>query len=413
MKNITYKLFPVLISLLFVFPILKENFSSMITIVICLNTLLYKISARNYKSVNLKILWLTIPFWIILFRSVFSDNYTESINHISHSLFFLIIPITFSAIPKEFFKLEKINSYLFILKTVCFIIAIIYIVSFLVNVPSWQYEVVTQNVSVFRDYIYDKFKAFVIHPTYYTSMLIFCCAHSLERVLNKRKYYEITFLLMFLMITILLLARLNIILMLATFFYILLFRNKLSIIMKVGTFAISLCVVGTLIYFTPGIQERFSELYNSFNVKPKDVSYDSTNARKAIFDCSVSLSKENLLSGVGFENLQSQLNSCYESNYNSDFYKQHNYMTHNYYLYILCSSGVFGLLIYLIYLFNIVKIAIRKKDFLFNLFMLNVLIVCLIEDYLFRHYGLLYFNLLLMCFIQYSKSIPLESLEKK
>ncbi|MGG7037090.1 MAG: O-antigen ligase family protein, partial [Flavobacterium sp.] len=408
LKNITYKLFSLLISLLFIFPILKENISSGITIILCINTLLYTISIKNYKAISTEVLFLTIPFWIILSRSLFSNHFSDSINHISHSLFFLIIPLFFFLIPKEHFNLNKINHYLFILKSVCLLIAVIYIVSFLVSVPSWKYEIISQNISVFRDYIYSDFKYFVIHPTYYTSMLILCSAHSLEQFLNKKKYYEIIFVFVFLTITLLLLTRLNIVLLLITLFYILLFRNKLSGYKKLGFFTVVLSSMSILIYLTPGIKERFVELYSSFNIKPEAEAYDSTNTRKAIFDCSVSLSKENFITGVGFENLQSELNSCFRSNYDSDFYKKNNYMTHNYYFYIFISSGIIGLLFYLIYLFNIIKIALKNKSFLFNLFLLNTLIVCLIEDYLYRHYGLLYFNLMLVCFIQHSKTIKDE-----
>jgi O-antigen ligase len=235
-------------------------------------------------------------------------------------------------------------------------------------------------------------------------MLVFCTAHSLEAVLNKKKYYEIIYVIMFTIITILLLTRLNIVLLLLTVFYILLFRNKLSIGKKLSFFGVGLCAIAIVIYLTPGIQARFLELYNSFSVKPKNEAYDSTNTRKAIFDCSVSISKDNLLFGVGFENLQAKLNSCYQSNYDSDFYKERNYMTHNYYFYFLLSSGIIGLLFYLMYLFNIIKIVLKTKNFLLNIFLLNVLLICCTEDYLYRHYGVLYFNLILMCYIQYWKN---------
>ncbi len=413
MKNITYKLFSFLISLLFIFPILKENFSSIITIVLCLNTLLYAISKKDYKSFNAKALWLTIPFWIILFRSFFSDNYLESINHISHSLFFLIIPITFFAIPKEFFRFDKINLYLFVLKNVCLIIALIYVICFLINVPAWKYEIVSQNISVFRDYVYSDFKIFVIHPTYYTSILILCSAHSLELVLNKKKYYEIIYVLVFVTITFLLLTRLNMMLLLATLLYILLFRNKLSIAKKWSVFVAGLCVVGALVYLTPGIRERFVEIYSSFNAKPKDAAYDSTNVRKAIFDSSVAIAKENWVFGVGFENLQDKLNDIYKQNYDSSFYTEKNYMTHNYFFYIFLSSGIIGLLFYLFYVVNIIKICIKSNMFLFKVFLINVLIVCFIEDFFYRHYGILYFNLLLLCFIRYSENLSNEKQAEK
>ncbi|MFY8009408.1 MAG: hypothetical protein ACOVNW_06885, partial [Flavobacterium sp.] len=65
MKKISFQLFPFLLALLFVFPILKENWSSIIVILICLNTIVYKIAAKDYTWPSKTALWLTIPFWII------------------------------------------------------------------------------------------------------------------------------------------------------------------------------------------------------------------------------------------------------------------------------------------------------------------------------------------------------------
>jgi O-antigen ligase len=170
-------------------------------------------------------------------------------------------------------------------------------------------------------------------------------------------------------------------------------------------------LVVALSLLTPGIKHRFVELFHSYNIKPENVAYDSTNIRMAIFDCTVSISKDNLLYGVGFENLQNNLNNCYKSNYDSSFYEGQSYMTHNYFFYILLSTGIMGLLLFLIYIINILRICLKSNLFLFKVFLLNVLVICIIEDYLYRHYGLLYFNLLLISFIQYSKNKESEAID--
>jgi O-antigen ligase len=184
----------------------------------------------------------------------------------------------------------------------------------------------------------------------------------------------------------------------------LLFRGKLKTKQRIALTAISIGLITLLSLLTPGIKTRFIELYNSYNRPPVDVSYDSTNIRKAILDCSISISKENFLYGVGFENLQTKLNECYGENYDSSFYKSQNYLTHNYYFYILVSSGIIGFLLFMGYLIIVVRTCLKTNLFLFNIFLFSTLIVCLIEDYLYRHYGVLYFNLLLICFIQYHKN---------
>ena len=128
-----------LISILFVFPILKESLSSFIVIVICINVIIYKVSAKDFSFFESKTLLLTIPFWIIFFRSLFSDNFAISAEHIQHSLFFLIIPVFFSLIPSKFFDTQKLNLYMMVLKLTCLLIAIIYIISFF-----YDYSIIQQ-----------------------------------------------------------------------------------------------------------------------------------------------------------------------------------------------------------------------------------------------------------------------------
>ena len=402
-KNATLKLFPVLISFIFLFPILKENLSSFGVILLVLNVILYKFYVKDFSFINLKTLLLTIPFWIILMTSVFTTNLSISLIHIQHSLFFLIIPIAFSLIPIEVFSLKKINLYFKILKNTCLLITIIFVTSYLVDVPLWKFNFGHYNDSHFRDYIYNDFKLFKIHPTYFTSILILCSAHSYEFVLKQKKYLELIYVFVFLAITFLLLTRLNIVILVSTLLLMTLFRSSLQ-----AKHRLFLCLAGqglvlAFIVFTPGIRTRFAEIANSFNVKPQDVSYDSTNVRKAIFDCDLTLLKENWATGIGFENLQDQLNYCYKSNYDSSFYLDLNYMTHNYYLYIFIGSGILGFILYLIYILNLVQVCVKKNFFLLNLLLINALILCFIEDYFYRQFGVLYFNIVLMLFLRLTK----------
>ena len=95
MKTITYKLFPFLICVVFLFPILKENISTLSIILLTLNLIVYKITAKDFSLPRLNILLLTIPFLIVSFYSFFSTNYKISFSHINHSLLFFIIPIVF------------------------------------------------------------------------------------------------------------------------------------------------------------------------------------------------------------------------------------------------------------------------------------------------------------------------------
>lgn len=409
MKKISFQLFPFLLALLFVFPILKENWSSIIVILICLNAIVYKIAAKDFTWPKRTTLLLTIPFWLVTFRSLFSNHWSESATHIQHALFFLILPLFFFFIPKEHFTKQKFDLYIKVLKYTCLAIGVIYVVSFFMNYSVSEFFIVFQNVSSFRNYVYFDFTLFKIHPTYYTTLLVFCTAHSFDLVLQQKKYSQFLFVVAFMLISIMLLTRLNIVLLLLTLTLMVFFRSKLKVkqMLLLSGGILGLTVVISML--TPGIKHRFVELYHSYDVKPKNVAYDSTNIRRAIFDCSVAISKENFWFGVGFENLQDELNTCYKDNYDSSFYDGHNYMTHNYFFYILLSGGIFCLAVFLFYLFTILQIAWKSNNFLFKVFLINVMVIWFIEDYLYRHYGILYFNLLLICFIRYTENQTLAT----
>lgn len=411
MKKYSLKLFPFLLSFLFIFPMLKESLSSFLVILICLNTIIYKIAAKDYSLPKPKTLLLTIPFWVILIRSFFSGNFEINASHIQHSLFFLLIPIFFPLIPKRFFSMENLSLYFEILKNACFIIAFGYVIAFLYVYDFSDFFVFKYDIPKFRDFVYSESPVFKIHPTYYTSIVFFCTAYSFEKVLKKKKYLELVYVTIFMIITFMLLAKINIVMMIALLMFMLLFRAGVSVKNKIVSSLFFLVTIIILIVSVPGIKLRFIEMFKSYNKPPSGVAYDSTNIRVSIYNCCWNIAKENYLVGVGFENLQNSLNECYKSNYDSSFYESHNYMTHNYYFYLLLSTGVFGLFLYLLYLANIIRICFKSNIFIFKIFLLNVLIICFFEDYLYRHYGVLFFNLMLMCFIQYSKTYETDNLE--
>lgn len=409
--NFTLKLFPILICVVFLFPVLKENISSFCVVLLGLNLVVYKITAKDYSLIRFKELLLTIPFWIILIASFFSSDLKISQIHVQHALFFLVVPVIFLLIPKEFFSLKKINIYLSVLNNTCLLITLIYFASYFQNISFWKFKLGYYEYSDFREYIYYEFKAFKIHPTYFSFILILCTAYSYELVLKQKKYLHLVYVVVFIIIVFLLLTKLSIVLLVCWLLFMTFFRSSLTLNYQITLCLSVVILLALLIVYVPGISIRFVETINSFNIKPKDLAYDSTNVRKAILDCDLKLAKENWFSGIGYENLQNGLNNCYKSSYNSSFYINHDYMTHNYYLYTLISSGILGFGFYLVYLINLIKISFKKNMFLFNLLIINTIIICFTEDYFYRQHGVLYFNLLLMIFIRSNKSKRSSSIE--
>jgi hypothetical protein len=412
MKNVTEKLFLFLIPLLFTFPIFKESISSSIVILLILNTIVFHLVRKQRPVISWSVFLLTIPFWSIVFHSLLSNKLVENEAHIRHALFFLTIPICFSLIPTTFFSKEKLHFYLAILKNICLLIGLIYLVGFFLHHDFKELFVVFQNVSSFRNYVYNDFKIIQIHPTYYTSILVFCSVYCFDCFLKQKKYFDLFYIFFFLLISFLLLSKLNILFLVVCLLGMQLFRSDTNFRKKILLTSGLIVFIGTLAVFTPGIKDRFNEVFTSLKKQPLREDYDSTNIRKAIFDCSISLIKSDCVFGVGFNNIQDRLNTCYQENYYSNFYYENQYMTHNYFFYILISSGVFGFLFFMLYVLQIVRVAFQIRCFVFSVFLINILLMSLIEDFMYRHYGGLFFNIILLLFIRHHEHLKTAVAQK-
>jgi O-antigen ligase len=396
-KNITEKLFYFLVPALFTFPLFKESVSTFLFILLAMNTICYLIATKNYR-LNTKILYFTIPFWIIFVNCLFYFNTIDNLRAVKNSLYFLLFPIVFNYIPLVHFSKEKVVFYLNILKNVVAIIAVSYVAAFLYYYDFSDFFVYKYAIPKFRDFIYNEIPFFKIHPTYYASIVFLCCAFSFDKVLKDKKYAEMIYVCIFIFITFLILAKANIVLLLLLLFAMLLFRSGFSFRQKAASASLLLFTVIILTFTVPGIKKRFVEVFNSYNSPPSGMSYDSTNVRVAIYKCCWSIAQDNYLYGVGFTHIGSALENCYEENYDSYFYKQQGYLSHNYFFYIFLSSGIFGLMLYLFYVYKVARAAIKINDFLLSVSLINIFIMCLSEDFFYRQFGLFFYSLVFFTF---------------
>ncbi len=402
MKKTIEKLFLYLIPLLFTFPFFKENVSSFFFILLAANTLAYSIITKNYKSFNWKrVLYLSIPLWIIITASSIKGTLITDLKDVNHALFFLLVPLVFGLIPNNYFSRQKIELYVSILKNVCLIMGVGYLIAFFYYHSASDFFDVTYNVSAFRNFVYFEIGFFKIHPTYFSAIMLFCISFSAEKVIRERKLYELFYIVFFTVMTFLLLVKINILSLIILFPVIIFFRSGMNLKGKLIAFPTIVALMAAIIWFGPGLKNRFIEVYDSINNPPVGLAHDSTNIRVAILTCSLEIAKENYWFGIGFEQLPYALHDCFESRYDSEFYKSNMYLTHNYFAYIFLSSGIFALLIFLFYVYKVAELLRTINLFPVYVMAANVLLICFTEDYFYRQFGLLYFNLILMTFIKY------------
>lgn len=391
-----------LIPILFVFPLMKENIISFFIILLSLNTILFALKTKKIL-INKEILLFTIPFWIVLIVSIFNFKTLTDLKPINNVLLFLIFPIVFFNIPKIFFTTEKLNLYFEILKYTLLIIALTYYFSFFYFYDFKDIFTSKYNIPKFRDFIYNEIPFFKIHPTYYTSILIFSIANSLDKLIKKRVKTELFFILFFSLTILIFLSKFNIFYLFVLFAIVLYFKTKIKFYNKVIISIFIVIFSITLVSIIPGIKNRFEEMITSYKNPPKGMEYDSTNIRVSIVKCSVSIAKENLWLGVGFNKIEQKLLNCYKENYDSNFYVGKKYLTHNYFMYILIGGGMFSFLFYLFYLYRIYLEIKFINSFLLSISMLNIFLLNFTEDFLFRQKGLFYFSLIFFTFLMHQK----------
>ena len=393
----------VLIGCLFTFPLFKENISSIFLITITVVTVVYLFYSKDKIQLKRNQLIFALPFFIILCTNLFAFNAEIDWKNISKSLMFLIFPLVFFNIPANIFKNLE-TKFIYIFKLACSLVCCYYIVSFLINHPFLEFFNESYNESVFRKYVYSS-ALFNIHPTYFSLFLNVGIIHSLLYFKKELKYLNLfTFFLLLLMI-LLLSSRLMIIISFVSIIYTV--TKGISIKKRYLIPIIAIFFSGLV--FLPGIKSRFLEAYNDFNNPPKGMYFNSTNIRKSIINCSFEILKENYLRGVGFSNIQSELNECYSANYDSNFYETHDYLTHNYFMYIFLGSGILGFSLFLIYLFTIIKICLKIKNLLLNVILFSCIALFFVEDFLYRHYGLLFFNLFVFSYFKFYEYISEEN----
>ena len=398
MKNKVSFLLNISIISLFLFPLFKESITSLFLILTSIVTFSYLAINKIKLSFAKTTILYTLPFFIILFTNLFAANAEIDWKNISKSLIFLIIPVVFSNIPNE--KFEKFEStFIYYFKYSCMIVGIYYILTFLIHYSFLDFFKEDYNESVFRRYVYNDVRIFKIHPTYFSLFLNVGVVHSLIKLKEEKKYLNIFFLLFFIMLILLLSSKLIILITITSILYVVINQNSFK--KRYITGIITLFLIG--IFFLPGIKSRFVEMVNDYKNPPKGMYFNSTNIRKSIIDCSITILKENYVTGVGFSNVQTELNNCYKANYDSSFFENHDYLTHNYFMYIFIGSGIIGFVCFMIYLIHIIKKCILINNPILNVILFSSIILFFFEDFLYRHYGLLFFNLFIFGYLKFNE----------
>ena len=143
------------------------------------------------------------------------------------------------------------------------------------------------------------------------------------------------------------------------------------------------------------VKKRIAEIFNTKLELPSGKLNDKShlvNFRYGIYYCSYNIIKNDIFVGIGKNNVSESLQLCYDNfSYNNfDDFKKRNYNTHNQYIDLIISYGVFGFII----LFSSIFYGwYHSKSSLYKVFLITIFLALLTENLFARQLGVVFFTL--------------------
>ena len=339
---------------------------------------------------------ITSVFFIYFFGLFYSTNINESLSHLVRVIPIILFPLIFGIFKLKTLDVVQINN----LKTVfigSIFIGLLYLNIRLFNVlylqknTFWETRQIIENITD-------------VHGTYlslWISFGVLILFSFLKRDFRHNKVIvivDVILIAFFIYWQSIIGARMPYFLTitLSLIFITLQFRFRARIVLVLSGLLITVLLLKTykatiLNRIELGISSTHSFPKGDYALEFKNIS--SEDIRKGILFCSWALVKESPLIGYGVGDVQTLLNNCYVKNEFSNVYQKFLYNTHNQYLQVLLSGGVFALVLFLMSFLLPLYISYRKSDFL--VFALTILIstCCLTENIINRHDGIIFYSL--------------------
>lgn len=386
------------------FPLFMPHWISLLSILILATGLIHVLSSKQY-SFNwrffLPLAGILLPYLLWL---VATNNLPQGLNSIQVKLVMVALPLTFSFRALQLDQKDQHTA--FSVFSFASLITVV-LCNLIMAIKGFTHPVGLDGADLTYSYRVSLEYYSGLHPTYYCAIVYTAAFIQLYRLLKAECTQRWEYLLAIATILICTIggiaaasrATLVAYLVISVVFVVLHFKNHPKRWLFLGALAAG-CV---LLFFSPMVQNRLQEMTAANMKAPEGNNDNGTNVRSGIFSCDIQLLKENWLWGVGTGNIQHELNVCL-SQYNTHVYKDFNYNTHNEYLNIWITAGLFGLLVWLLCLGYPLVQSIKTQNWLHLYFILFMAICFVTENYLDRQMGVTFFALMQTLF--FFKTIP-------
>ncbi len=376
---------------LFAFPVLPLNFTNILFGAFSAYVLLYWIYIEPvpvWKKRGTSLL-LLLPFIPYLLEFCLHLNSAAMLFEFQKKLLFFIAPFSIPVFI-HVFNIKNARPYF-----LCFTISIF-------ALTAYATVLLIANGILFSPVGYDN-GAYILrlqfenyshlHPTYYSlfaAATLFWIMYDFEHQMVIGKVFFIIAAIPILCLTILLAAKMPLLVLLAGAFRIiyLKIKNKKTVF---KIYALLLIFSAGIYYIVPSLKSRVDEVKSYTSASHAD---DNTlSQRSIILDCSKDVFNDHFWKGTGALQSQKALDDCYKSK-NPAALESYKYNSHNQYLTLGITYGIFILLLFIFALIMFIK---KCRDNPFGIILIgSIILIMLTESILERQMGVYFFLLFLL-----------------
>jgi O-antigen ligase len=332
-------------------------------------------------------LLLSIPFWLALFGTIFTNDFETALKEITNKIPFLIFPLTLFSVKLQNKTVPFITKQFSIGVFVASLLALMKVVYFKVN-------------SLGDYYYYDKLSILLNkHTTYFALFVVLSILIVIHQLIYKKinKKVSIALLILFVPLIYMLSVRISILALLVGLLTLLVYHLKRKYIVGL---LVSLPIIFGSIYFTPNFQKRF-EKSTTENTEINDIDYRKLHWESVL----ETISQNSLLVGNGTGSNRDFLYNKYKENKLTAAYEDE-YNAHNQFLEIFLNQGLIGISLFLLLITFLICSFIKSKNSLALSVLAAIIIFMFTESILERHSGVIVFALFMSLFIVKNKPSP-------
>lgn len=325
---------------------------------------------------------------------LYSSNISEGLTALTAKLSLLLFPIIFclnTRLSQE--RQEKLLSFYviaaFLISLFCFAKAVF------INLATSKTEAIDWNAITYHS-LSNAINFHAVYLSMYVSFAVFIILFMWPTLRSNMKL-PVIFILLFLNLFIVLLSARIVLLafILISFVATLIYAYKRQELLKfTGIYVLLLIVISLITLSVPALQTRVKEAINYNAEYSIDKQWGGRAMRLLKWECCIEIIKNNPVLGVGTGAEQDKLQECYiEKKFSPLLYWPHiKFNAHNQYFQTAIAIGLVGLVFLLANILYAIVIAVKRKQYLYLIFLFLISICFLTESMLQTNKGIVFYS---------------------